>query len=314
MNTTNKQVALVSVRSHITPPATEVTIRGDVDRVSINRPDSLATPVPRTKWHARLRLLNTLMFLVHAAAAGVVLGLSDSGVTEQLHRPTIITTVESSSEGDDVSWSIQPGLPEAFLQLDFALYTCAFFAITAVFHARAAFSHEVYVAELLHCRNFHRWFEYAISASIMATTIGYFCGIYDAFFLMALAALTATTMGYGLVAELHARPVDAYTWNVDIKTRLIPHILGYIPQAAAWLLIFWQFILNTRNTSMPTFVYWIVFGQLLVFWSFGLIQLVVLCRTPDAYVYGEFSYVVLSAVGKLLLGAQVFFNVLMTRA
>lgn len=267
--------------------------------------------VPRTRWHGFLRPLNALLCVVHAIAAGLVLGLSDVAVTEKLYRTTIQATVETVD--GEPSVRIDPGPVVEFFELDFAYYTFAFFAITAFFHGRAAIAHELYVADLLLCRNYYRWIEYAISASIIATTVAYFCTIFDGYQFIALIALTATTMGYGLVAELVARPVDALTWGVGLGARLTPHCLGYVPQAVAWLLIFHPFYLNTVDTEMPRFVYGIVFGQLVVFWSFGLIQLVVLCNKPSAYVYGEFAYVVLSAAGKLLLGAQLLWNVLWSR-
>lgn len=267
--------------------------------------------VPRTKWHGYLRPLNVLLCAVHAIAAGTVLGLGDADVTEKLYRGTINTSVETVD--GEPSVSIGPGSPVEFFELDFAFFTFCFFAVTAFFHGRAAIAHEIYVAELLLCRNYYRWFEYAVSASIMATTVAYFCTIFDGFQFIALAALTATTMGYGLIAELVARPVDAHTWSVGLGDRLTPHLLGYVPQAAAWLIIFLQFFLNTVDTDMPSFVYGIVFGQLVVFWSFGLIQLVVLCNQPSSYVYGEVAYMALSAAGKLLLGAQLLVNVLWSR-
>lgn len=274
-------------------------------------PPSTSAAVPRTRWHRALRPLNAVLFLVHAAAAGAVIGLSDRDATEQLYRATIESSV--ADVGGEVSVRIVPGSPVAFFALDFALYTFSFFAITALFHGRAAFAHELYVEQLRACRNYYRWVEYAISASIIATTVAYFCTVYDGFQFVALVALTTTTMGYGLAAELVARPVDAHTWSVGLRDRLTPHVLGYVPQAAAWVLIFYPFYLNTVDTEMPRFVYGIVFGQLVVFWSFGLVQLVVLCGRPSSYVYGEFAYVVLSAVGKLLLGAQLLWNVLWSR-
>jgi hypothetical protein len=244
---------------------------------------------------------------VHAVAAGLVLGLSDNDVTEQLYRSTIAV------DNNSASVQIGPGPVVKFFELDFAFYTFTFFAVTALFHGRAAFVHDLYVNELLLCRNYYRWVEYAVSASIIATTVSYFCTVYDGFQFIALIALTATTMGYGLVAELVSRPVDASTWSVKLTDRLTPHMLGYIPQAVAWVLIFYPFYLNTKDTEMPRFVYGIVFGQLVVFWSFGLIQLVVLCNRPSSYVYGEFAYVTLSAAGKLLLGGQLLWNVLWSR-
>lgn len=295
------------------PPAVPLSLEPGFAPPQLPEEHEPAEPgrVPKTKWHGYLRSINVLLCVVHAAAAGTVFGLGNADVTEKLYRGTIEVTVETVD--GEPSVGLGPGSPVQFFELDFAFCTFAFFAVTAFFHGRAAIAHEMYVADLLLCRNYYRWFEYAVSASIMATTVAYFCTVYDGFQFIALAALTATTMGYGLVAELVARPVDAHAWSVGLADRLTPHILGYVPQAAAWVIIFVQFFLNTVDTDMPRFVYGIVFGQLVVFWSFGLIQLVVLCGKPSNYVYGEVAYMALSAAGKLLLGAQLLVNVLWSR-
>ena len=66
-----------------------------------------------------------------------------------------------------------------------------------------------------------------------------------------------------------------------------------------------------EKRQMPTFVYVIVFGELLIFWSFGLVQLVVSLRPPSKYYQGEVAYMWLSLGAKGLLGLLVLSNVLM---
>jgi len=61
---------------------------------------------------------------------------------------------------------------------------------------------------------------------------------------------------------------------------------------------------------MPAFVYGIVFGELLIFWSFGIVQLVVSLRPPSKYYQGEIAYMWLSLFAKGFLGIIVLSNVL----
>ena len=61
---------------------------------------------------------------------------------------------------------------------------------------------------------------------------------------------------------------------------------------------------------MPAFVYGIVFGELLIFWCFGLVQLVVSLRPPSKYYQGEIAYMWLSLFAKGVLGLLVLSNVL----
>jgi len=53
-------------------------------------------------------------------------------------------------------------------------------------------------------------------------------------------------------------------------------------------------------------------GELVVFWSFGLIQLVVTALpSPRHYPYGELAYQIMSLVSKGLLGIILIANILM---
>jgi len=56
--------------------------------------------------------------------------------------------------------------------------------------------------------------------------------------------------------------------------------------------------------------YGIVFGELLLFWSFGVVQLVVSLRPPSKYYQGEIAYMWLSLLAKGVLGIVVLSNVL----
>merc|ERR1711865_213482 len=65
-----------------------------------------------------------------------------------------------------------------------------------------------------------------------------------------------------------------------------------------------------EKSQMPTFVYGIVFGELLIFWGFGLMQLIVSLRPPAKYYQGEIAYMWLSLFAKGVLGLLVLSNVL----
>jgi len=66
-----------------------------------------------------------------------------------------------------------------------------------------------------------------------------------------------------------------------------------------------------EKRQMPTFVYAIVFGEVLIFWCFGVVQLVVSLRPPSKYYQGEIAYMYLSLFAKGFLGILVLSNVLM---
>ena len=98
------------------------------------------------------------------------------------------------------------------------------------------------------------------------------------------------------------------------------HFIGYIPQCFVWGVIIAQFLEaggqstvddEGEKRQMPSFVYAIVFGEVLIFWCFGLVQLIVSLRPPSKYYQGEIAYMYLSLFAKGFLGILVLSNVLM---
>jgi hypothetical protein len=189
-------------------------------------------------------------------------------------------------------------------------------------------------------RNPARWLEYFFSAPTMMGIIAYFAGVTDATTLVAVVALVATTQLFGLLAEnwnaiLHlndnldhndVHDLDTvndvnnnpkHVWWADPRlrsVRLLPHLLGWIPQTVAWSLIIARFAKADADTGhrMPDFVYPIVITQFILFASFGFVQLWLywLPLTPDRAVNAEAAYAILSAVAKALLAWMVFSYVL----
>lgn len=86
------------------------------------------------------------------------------------------------------------------------------------------------------------------------------------------------------LSQVICRPRSLEEWSIDNKLwRLQAHLIGYVPQCFAWGLIIAQFLeaggASTTDASgairqMPTFVYGIVFGEVIVVRSYGVVQLV----------------------------------------
>ena len=142
---------------------------------------------------------------------------------------------------------------------------------------------------------------------------------------VAVFFLSATTMFFGHLTECLARPCEDYSsWTTSWPHRLQAHFMGYVPQITAWFIIMYSFhqvalsqaTITTsagevKTVQMPNFVYGIVYGELVVFWSFGIIQLVFTLLSPKMYPYGELCYQIMSLVSKGLLGLILIVNVLM---
>ena len=266
-----------------------------------------------------LILLNYMMFVFHLTFGIVTLVVGDPNKTVSVYRPTFRLENTSTAPGD-ADWSIVPTASAVDGELYLTIVTAAFFFTSAFFHlGNALLWRRLYLKGIRYCFTPSRWIEYTFSAALMSILIAYSAGVILTAPLVAVFTLTATTMFFGYLTEVLARPVSNAHWSKPQLYRLQAHILGYVPQLVAWLIIMRQFytvVSDTSNNSgldapsMPDFVYAIVWGEVFVFWSFGLIQLVVTCLPPRYYPYGEVAYQIMSLVSKGLLGIILLVNVL----
>jgi hypothetical protein len=202
-----------------------------------------------------------------------------------------------------------------FSELENGLYltvvTASFFIISALFHfGNATIWKNYYISELENCRAPTRWIEYFFSAAVMIVLISYGLGIRDVMLIFALAGLIATTMPYGYWTEYISRPKTLDEWNLPLRIRLTPYILGHIPQLTAWGVLIASFYDESDMENIPVFVHGILWGELALFFSFGFVQLGQQCSKPRHYVRGEIAYQILSFGSKGLLGGLLLANVL----
>lgn len=167
-----------------------------------------------------------------------------------------------------------------------------------------------YMVWLSSAQNPARWLEYFASASVMILLIAVVGGISNVFTLIALYTLIATTQLFGHLAEL-ANPADSNgTWLKKSRlARLWPSLLGWIPYVPVWVIVLWNFHraidkAAANDREVPSFVFAIIYGQIVLFSLFAIPQLVVLGLTngPEYYWIGEACYLVLSLTSKAVLG------------
>jgi hypothetical protein len=160
-----------------------------------------------------------------------------------------------------------------------------------------------------------RWIEYFFSASVMMLSIAYTSGIRGYTELVCIFWLVATTIIFGWLNEVINRPKDDEdAWQLDIVTRSQAHVLGYIPQLAAWYSVLYTFLSSAGDSGEcggpPDFVYFIILGEAVLFFSFGIPQLYQVLAPPSRYVVGEYIYQLLSLIAKGMLGMILLTNVL----
>ncbi|KAG1676330.1 hypothetical protein FOA52_001125 [Chlamydomonas sp. UWO 241] len=177
-----------------------------------------------------------------------------------------------------------------------------------------------------------RWFEYAISASMMHVMIAQLSGITEIHLLFAIFGLTATTMAHGWMferANKSALPTYVFTSPHEVpqpvseeeisvvdynaggkvetpgrpKVDWTPFVLGFIPHLFCWAVIACYFFQGVVTGDPPTFVWVIIFILFFIDLTFALNQMLqfMQVRGWNGFAGGEFWYIILSITAKQLL-------------
>lgn len=163
-----------------------------------------------------------------------------------------------------------------------------------------------YVKNLKKHINYARWYEYAVSSSIMIVVISMLVGIYDLGALLPLFALNACMNLFGLMMELHNQTTTKTNWTsyfYGVFAGFIPWVVIGIYLGGAGL---------ASGGGVPTFVYYI-FGSIAFFFNIFAVNMILQYKQVGKwkdYLYGERVYIILSLVAKTLLAWQVFFGTL----
>ena len=177
-----------------------------------------------------------------------------------------------------------------------------FLLISTIDHLVVAspFANRWYVKNLKKHVNYARWYDYALSSSVIILVIALLSGVYDIAARIPLSCLNATMNLFGLMMELHNQKTEKTNWTAFI----FGSFAGVIP----WIVIVLYFVGATQNASVPTFIYYILASLAFFFLLFPLnmfLQYKKVGRWKD-YLYGEYLYVILSIVAKTALAWQVF--------
>jgi hypothetical protein len=153
--------------------------------------------------------------------------------------------------------------------------------------------------------NYFRWFEYALSSSVMIVIISMLFGARDIGTIVAIVGLNATMNLLGLMMEIHNQTTKKTNWAA--------FIIGSFSGAVPWIVILLYFLGSAVKTpgvleQTPWFVF-AIFGTYFVLFNFFPVNMVLqykkIGRWRD-YLYGERGYIILSLVAKSLLAWLVF--------
>lgn len=196
---------------------------------------------------------------------------------------------------------------KVLFDLPFGILVASFLFISAAAHALISIpkkTNEKYNADLEKGINQFRWFEYAISSSIMIVLISTLFGIYDIASLVLIFIVNATMNLFGLVMEQmnSGKSKNDIIWG--------PFIWGSIAGIAPWIAILLYMFGNGNFDQVPWFVWAIVGTYFVAFNTFPVNMILQYKKVGkwENYIYGERIYIVLSLVAKSILAWLVLFG------
>jgi hypothetical protein len=198
--------------------------------------------------------------------------------------------------------ALVPDLKLAY-ELRFGPAVAVFLLISAVAHFfLATVGYKLYKSNLIKGMNPVRFYEYALSSSVMIVLIGMLVGIYDLGAIILIFGINAMMNLFGIMMELHNQHTQKTNWTA--------FIYGSIAGIFPWIVIVTYFIgsLTGDGGKPPAFVYAII-PTLFVFFNIFAVNMVLqykkIGRWKD-YLFGERVYIILSLAAKTVLAWIIF--------
>jgi hypothetical protein len=250
-------------------------------------------PAASEQTYRGLRRFNLIMGLLHLVQ-GILMIVLSNDTTYPIYTNFLRFDIDTTSLMPD---------PTLAYNLRFGPAVAVFLLLSAVAHfSLSTFGYGWYVDKLKKGMNPARFYEYALSSSLMIVLIAMLVGIWDMGTLIALFGVNATMNLFGIMMELHNQTTKKTDWTAFIYGC----IAGIIP----WIVIVLYFLgsLSSSDAKPPAFVYAIVPTLFVFFNIFALnmfLQYKKVGRWKD-YLFGERMYIVLSLSAKTVLAWLIF--------
>lgn len=242
---------------------------------------------------ARLVRFNLIMGFLHLVQ-GILMVVLSNDTTYPIFTNFLGFNLES--------FSLQPQA-KLLYELRFGPAVGAFLLISAVAHFYlATIGKKKYLENLSKGMNPTRFYEYALSSSLMIVLIGMLSGIWDLGAILLIFGINAMMNLFGIMMEYHNQNTEKTSW--------ISFIYGSIAGIFPWIVIFLYFFgsVSSGGEGPPTFVY-IINPTLFVFFNIFAVNMVLQYKKVGPwkdYLFGERTYIVLSLISKSILAWIIF--------
>lgn len=241
----------------------------------------------------KLRRFNLIMGFLHLIQGAVMIIISND-TTYPIYTNFLTFDINTTSLKPD---------PQLWYELPFGPAVAVFLLLSAFAHfSLASYGYNWYVKKLKQGMNPARFYEYALSSSLMIVLIGMLVGIWDLGAIILIFALNATMNLFGIMMEYH----NQYTE----KTHWISFIFGSIAGIVPWIVIVMYFLsaITSADADPPGFVYAII-PTIFVFFNIFAVNMVLQYKKVGPwkdYLFGERVYIILSLLAKTALAWQIF--------
>jgi hypothetical protein len=197
--------------------------------------------------------------------------------------------------------------PKLAYQVNFGLGVALFLLLSAVAHfSLGTFGYKWYVEKLKKGMNPARFYEYALSSSLMIVLIGLLVGINDLAAVILIFGLNAMMNLFGIMMEKH----NQTTTKTDWTSFIYGCIAGIIP----WIAIMWYFVgsINSGGANKPPAFVYAIIPTIFVFFNIFAVNMFLQYKKVGPwkdYLFGERVYIILSLAAKTTLAWMIFSGV-----
>ncbi|MFN2217680.1 MAG: heliorhodopsin HeR [Anaerolineae bacterium] len=240
-----------------------------------------------------LRRFNAIMGGLHLVQ-GILMIVLSNATTYPIYTNYLAFDPGTSSLNPD---------PQLIYELRFGPAVAVFLLLSAIAHlALSTFGYKWYVAQLKKGMNQARFYEYALSSSLMIVLIGMLVGIWDLGTMIVMFGINAMMNLFGIMMELHNQTTKKTDWTA--------FIYGCIAGIVPWIVIMMYFLgaLSSAGAEPPGFVYAII-PTIFVFFNIFAVNMLLQYKKVGRwknYLFGERIYIVLSLLAKTALAWMIF--------